>query len=286
LKKKIKPGLLLKTVESNFNLLICSITIKNYMKRYFSLITLLFCISLLSRAGNELFLKKEFIYKGDTLLYRVLFPVNYDKTKSYPLVIFLHGSGERGNDNEKQLVHGSTLFTDSLNRLNYPAIVLFPQCPANDSWITLDEKPDNTFSFIDTRKSRKPLELTKKLIDSYKKTEAVDSKRIYVLGLSLGGMGTYDLICRYPKIFAAAIPICGGVNMERLKKIRKMPIRIYHGGSDNVVSPEFSRNAYIELKADGSQRAEYLEFPGVGHNSWSSAFAQPDFLSWLFSQKK
>jgi len=256
------------------------------MKKHFPLFIFLFCINLLSQAQNELFLKKEFIYKGDTLHYRILFPLNYDKSKSYPLVLFLHGSGERGNDNEKQLVHGSSLFADSLNRLNYPAIVIFPQCPANESWITLDEKPDDTFNFVDTRKPRKPLDLAKKLIDSYIKTDAVNSKRIYVLGLSLGGMGTFDLICRYPKTFAAAIPICGGVNLERLKKVRKMPIRIYNGGSDNVVSPEYSRNAYIELKAMGSQQVEHIEFPGVGHNSWTPAFAEPDFLSWLFLQKK
>jgi len=114
----------------------------------------------------------------------------------------------------------------------------------------------------------------------------VDKNRIYVLGLSMGGMGTFDLICRQPKKFAAAIPICGGVSLERLKKVRHMPIRIYHGGSDDVVSPEHSRNAFIELKANGSQKVEYIEFPGVGHNSWKNAFAQPDFLSWLFKQHK
>lgn len=256
------------------------------MKKQITLFSLLSFICLLVHGQNELFFKKEFIYKGDTLKYRVLFPINYDKTNSYPLVLFLHGSGERGNDNEKQLVHGSSLFTDSLNRVNYPAIVLFPQCPANESWVTLDEKPDNKFNIIDTKEPRKPLDLAKKLVDSYKETEAVDTKRMYVLGLSLGGMGTFDLICRYPKTFAAAIPICGGVNLERLKKVRKMPIRIYNGGSDNIVSPEFSRNAYIELKSMGSQRVEHIEFPGVGHNSWTPAFAEPDFLKWLFSQKK
>jgi len=107
-----------------------------------------------------------------------------------------------------------------------------------------------------------------------------------VLGMSLGGMGTFDLICRYPDKFAAAIPICGAVNTERLKKVRKMPIRIYNGDSDNSVSPEYSRNAFIELKANGSQVVEHIEYPGVGHNSWTPAFAEPNFLKWLFSQKK
>ena len=248
--------------------------------------TILLIAALTVQAQNEIFRKKEFIYKGDTLRYRVLFPENYDKSKSYPLVLFLHGSGERGNDNEKQLVHGASLFTDSLNRQKYPAIVLFPQCPANQSWVTIKDKRDAKFEFIVGKEPAMPLYLAKKLVDTYRKTEAVDSKRIYILGLSLGGMGTFDLICRNPNLFAAAIPICGAVNFERLKKVKKMPIRIYNGDSDNSVSPEYSRNAFIELKADGSQRVEHIEYPGVGHDSWTPAFAEPDFLKWLFSQKK
>lgn len=256
------------------------------MKKQLILCAFLFLTSIMAMGQKELFKKKEFIYKGDTLLYRVLFPENYDKNKSYPLVLFLHGSGERGNDNEKQLVWGSSLFTDSLNRKNYPAIVLFPQCPANQGWVTIKELSEAKFDIIDTKEPAKPLLLAKKLVDSYQKTEAVDRKRIYVLGLSLGGMATFDLICRYPKTFAAAIPICGAVNVERLKKVKKMPIRIYNGDSDNAVSPEYSRNAYIELKAEGSDKVERVEYPGVGHNSWTPAFAEPDFLKWLFSQKK
>lgn len=256
------------------------------MKKQLILTVFLFTTVLMAMAQNELFQKKEFIYKGDTLRYRVLFPENYDKSKYYPLVLFLHGSGERGNDNEKQLVWGASLFTDSINRKSYPAIVLFPQCPANQGWVTIKERSGSKFDIIDSKEPAKPLLLAKKLVDFYQRTEAVNSKRIYVLGLSLGGMGTFDLICRYPKTFAAAIPICGAVNVERLKKVRNMPIRIYNGDSDNAVSPEYSRNAYIELKAEGSQKVERVEFPGVGHNSWTPAFAEPDFLKWLFSQKK
>ena len=243
-------------------------------------------LSLLAQAQNSLFQKKEFIFNCDTLRYRVLFPDNYDKSKTYPFVIFLHGSGERGNDNEKQLIHGASLFADSINRADYPAIVLFPQCPENQSWVTLNIKPDEKFDMINTINPTKPLELVKRLIDFYQRTEAVNSKRIYILGLSMGGMGTFDLICRYPKTFAAAISICGAVNVERLIKVRQMPIRIYNGDSDNVVSPEYSRNAYIKLKANGSDKVEHIEFSGIGHDSWTPAFAESDFLKWLFAQSK
>ena len=256
------------------------------MKRYHLVGLFFFLITILAPAQNIFFQKKEFIYKGDTLLYRVLLPFNYNKSVAYPMVIFLHGPGECGNDNEKQLIHGSSLFTDSLNRANYPAIIVFPQCPENASWVTLKDLPNDKFDIIDTRRPTKPLYLVKKLIDTYKSEGLIDSKRIYIGGLSLGGMGTLDLICRYPKTFAAAISICGAVNVERLKKVRKMPIRIYYGSDDNVVSPEYARNAYVELKAEGSQKVEIISFPGVGHDSWTSAFAQPDFLTWLFNQHK
>jgi predicted peptidase len=256
------------------------------MKKNYFCFTVFIMFSLAIQAQHEFFQKKEFNHKGDTLRYRVLFPDNYDKSKSYPLVLFLHGSGERGNDNKKQLVWGASLFTDSLNRKNYPAIVLFPQCPEDQGWVSIKELTDAKFDIIDTKEPAKPLGLAKKLVDFYQKTEAVNKKQIYVLGMSLGGMGTFDMICRYPKTFAAAIPICGAVNLDRLKKVRKMPIRIYNGDSDNSVSPEYSRNAFIELKANGSQVVEHIEYPGVGHNSWTPAFAEPDFLKWLFSQKK
>jgi len=256
------------------------------MRKSFLLLTALFFAGIFVHAQNELFQQKEFIYKGDNLRYRVLFPENYNKNKSYPLVLFLHGIGERGNDNTKQLVHGASLFTDSLNRLNFPAIVLFPQCPENQSWVTKEKNSDGKYELSDTEDPTKPLLLAKLLVDFYKKTESVNTRRIYILGLSLGGMGTFDMICRYPKLFAAAIPICGAVNLERLKKVKKMPIRIYNGDSDTSVSPEYSRNAFIELKAKGSQKVEHIEYTGVGHNSWTPAFAEPDFLKWLFSQHK
>lgn len=236
-------------------------------------------------AQNELFQKKEFVYKGDTLKYRVLFPENYDKSRHYPLVLFLHGAGERGNDNEKQLIHGSFLFTKPENRKNHPSIVIFPQCPENEYWVKLNEKGDR-FDFPENAEISKPLSLVKRLIDTYKKKEAVDKNRIYVAGLSMGGMGTFDLICRYPTYFAAAMPICGAVKEKRLHKVKNLPIRIFHGTDDTIVKPDFSRNAFNELKKEGSEKVELILYPGVGHNSWDSAFASEDFLSWMYGFKK
>lgn len=249
-----------------------------------SITLLLLTFSILAQKGE--FQKKEFIFKGDTLRYQVLFPDNYDANKKYPLVLFLHGAGEKGSDNVSQLTHGSTQFTNEENRKNYPAIVIFPQCPEDSYWVEIDRSVNEGLVLPKNPTITKPLYLTKKLLDSYKNDEGVDKNRIYIMGLSMGGMGTFDLIVRYPKYFAAAIPICGAVEPARLKKLKKMPIRMFHGSMDEVVSCEFSRNAFIELKARGSQRVEYIEFPGVGHDSWTPAFAYPDYLGWLFYQHK
>jgi len=254
------------------------------MIKRFYLLFVVFSVIFSIKSQNELYLKKQFIYKGDTLPYRIMYPENLDDTKKYPLVIFLHGSGERGNDNESQLKWGSELFTQPLNRKDFPAIVLFPQCPENQYWAPINSRQDG-FSYVNSKHPTEPMQLLIRLISEIKKSKFADKKRIYVMGLSMGGMGTYDLICRYPKTFAAAIPICGGVSLERLKKVRKLPIRIYHGAEDNVVSPEHSRNAYIELKANGAQNVEIAIFPGVNHNSWTPTFQTEDLLSWLFSNK-
>jgi predicted peptidase len=243
---------------------------------------LVFSTSLFSQ--NELFEKKQFVFKSDTLPYRILYPENYDKSKKYPVLLFLHGSGERGNDNEKQLKHGSSLFTNTQNRQKYQAIVVFPQCPESKNWASVSRDEDKDFSFVNSKTPTEPMQLLIRLLSELKKKEAVDHKRIYVAGLSMGGMGTFDIICRYPKTFAAAVPICGGVSLERLKKVKKMPIRMFHGDADNIVPTIHSRNAYIELKAMGAQKTQIVLFKGVGHNSWDHAFKMEDFLEWIFEK--
>lgn len=254
------------------------------MKKRFFFVLVVFLVISSVKSQNDLYLKKQFIYKGDTLPYRIMYPENFNNTEKYPLVIFLHGSGERGNDNESQLKWGSELFTKVQNRKDFPVIVIFPQCPAKGYWAPIKSRQDG-FSYVNSKHSTEPMQLVIRLINELKKSKIADKKRIYVMGISMGGMGTYDLICRNPKSFAAAIPICGGVSLKRLKKVRKMPIRIYHGADDNIVSPEHSRNAYIELKANGAQNVEITIFPGVNHNSWTQTFEVEDLLSWLFSNK-
>lgn len=251
------------------------------------MIPLAFAIS----AGAQSFSKKEFIAaKGDTLRYQVLLPEGYAQGKKYPLVIFLHGSGERAMDNNLQMKHGSAMFTNPVNLEKYPSIVLFPQCPTNGNWIktfpSRNDRGEMDWTSHANDSISSPLQAVKELIDRYIANEKADPRRVYIVGLSMGGMGTFDLVARYPNLFAAAIPICGGIYPPRLKDAAKtVAFRIYHGDADQVVSNKASREAYIALKQYGA-KVEYVEFPGVEHNSWTPAFNQPDFLQWLYKQKR
>lgn len=262
------------------------------MKKIFLPFLVLF-ISLLAKAqDNPAYRKAAFIRGTDTLPYRILYPAGYKPSKKYPLLLFLHGAGERGNDNSRQLVHGSALFTDSANRKNFPAIVLFPQCPQNQTWARMQlmrQRMDIGPDFI-TYATDVPmgisLQLVSDLLDSLAATGSVDKKCIYAGGLSIGGMGTFEILWRKPGFFAAAFPICGGGNTGKAAVYGKnFPIWIFHGADDSVVDVNGSRDMAKALRAAGAN-VKYSEYPGVGHDSWNNAFAEKELLSWLFSQKK
>ena len=252
---------------------------------------LVFLVMFLSLLGvtygqNEYEKKVYVTASGDSLNYRLLRPEVEQAGEKYPLVLFLHGAGERGSDNEKQLFHGSQMWLNPVNREKYPAFVLFPQCPESGYWAYSD-RPSSFES--DKMPCDFPTSnifvVLKELLDTYLAMPQVDKQRIYIMGLSMGAMGTFDLTIRYPELFAAAIPICGTVNASRLKAAKDVKFRIFHGDADNVVPVNGSRQAYKVLKAAGAD-VEYIEYPGVGHLSWNQAFNQSDFMGWLFSQKK
>lgn len=254
------------------------------------IVALLFGGTVLAQAPPAQFEKKEYNYaEGKVLPYRILYPENYDKSKKYPLVLFLHGAGERGNDNEKQLVHGSKLFLDAVSRKKFPAIVIFPQCPANSFWASI--KIDTSvrprvLAFDYTGEANWPLTAANELVHKIVSEEGVDERRIYVAGLSMGGMGTFEAVYRNPTLYAAALPICGGADLNSYGSwTGKTPFWIFHGDADPVVTVKLSRDATEKLKSIKAN-VKYTEYPGVNHNSWDNAFAEPDFLKWMFGQKK
>ena len=253
------------------------------------LVALLILCSILIHAQDlSLYQKKLYIMGSDTMPYRLLLPDNYDATKKYPLIFFLHGAGERGNDNEKQLVHGAKLFLKDDVRKNFPAIIVFPQCAANSFWSNVDIKMVNgkrTFSFQEAGEPTIAMKLAQELLMNIMKTYPVIKKQVYVGGLSMGGMGTFEIVRRNPKLFAAAIPICGGGNATTASALKKTKWWVFHGGKDDVVPPKLSEdmvNALKEVKAS----VKFTLYPDANHNSWDSAFAEPDLLSWLFAQKR
>jgi len=262
------------------------------MKKVGILIVLLGCFTLVFSQDFSKFQKKIYAAGTDTLPYRVLFPANYDSTRQYPLVVFLHGAGQRGKDNQKQLVNGASLFLKGANKAQFPAIVIFPQCSLNDFWArtrVMRTSTDSTpfkFEYLTDVPMNKGLNLVSLLLDSLALAKNVDNKRIYIGGLSMGGMGTFELLWRKPGFFAAAFPICGGSNPSTAPTYGKeFPIWIFHGDKDPVVDVNDSRKMVSALKV-AEANVKYTEYPGVKHDSWKKAFQEPQLLPWLFNQKK
>ena len=253
------------------------------------LFLILAVISFVVNAQDFSSYKKEILIDGlDTLKYRILYPENFDTTKKYPIIFFLHGAGERGNDNDKQLTHGAKLFLTDDFRKNHPAVVIFPQCNANSYWANLELETINTvrfFNFVKGGAPTKPMALLLKLIDKITKESFTDKNRVYVGGLSMGGMGTFELLRRKPHTFAAAISICGADNIANVKKYKNVPLWIFHGGIDDVIDPQFSYSVYKELKNLGHE-PKFTVYPKANHNSWDSTFAEPELMNWLLGNHK
>ncbi len=256
------------------------------------LYTLLFILFSLKGYSQDfsLFEKKDFIQNSDTLPYRILFPKDYDAGKQYPMVLFLHGAGERGNDNEKQLVHGAKMFLEDSIRSKYSSIVVFPQCPQNSFWANIDISMDSvtgkrTLAYRENGEPTKAMKLLLGLYRSLKEKYTPDEGRLYVGGLSMGGMGTFELARRLPDNFAAAFAICGGANTATTSQLKNTAWWVFHGMKDNVVNPKNSIDMAKALKTAGAE-VKLTLYPEANHNSWDDAFKEPEFFSWIFKHKK
>ncbi len=229
--------------------------------------------------------------EGNSLPYRILFPEDYDKTKKYPLILFLHGAGERGDDNMKQLTHGGNLFLEDSFRKAFPAIVVFPQCPEDKYWINISIREElfgnGNPDFHQSLAPPTPeLLLTQQLVDQVIRTEAVDVNRLYVMGLSMGSFGTFEILGRWPERYAAAVAICGGGNLEMAKNYSKTTaVWITHGAQDDVVPYVLSERVYQVLKEQEAE-VRFTLFPEANHNAWDPTFELPGLMQWLFSHSK
>lgn len=256
------------------------------------LITCILAITLAASAmaqDNTLYEKHWYVSGTDSMGYRLLLPENYNASETYPLVFFMHGAGERGSDNERQLIHGSKLFANPANRAKFPAIVVMPQCPQSSFWSNVQWKRDSTgkseFIFDASQPPTIAMTMANNLLHFLLKEYPVNKKQVYIGGLSMGGMGTFEIVYRNPGLFAAAFPICGGGDPASAKKLKPTHWWVFHGDSDAVVPPKYSELMVAALKAVKAD-VKFTLYPGVNHNSWDSAFAEPGLLPWLFAQKK
>lgn len=210
---------------------------------------------------------KEKVKLETELGYLLYTPENYSTSKKdYPLIVFLHGAGERGTDLEKVKVHGPFDYMKKGNKID--AVILAPQCPNNTYW-----QPHQVAA----------------LIKSIIKSHRIDASRVYLTGLSMGGYGTWAVGGEYPELFAAMAPVCGAIYRpiyRNAQHLKNMPIWIFHGALDDVVLPENSNKMVMALHSAGNQNVKYTIYPYANHNSWTETYNNPEFYEWLLSQKQ
>ena len=230
-------------------------------------------------------------YKGEkgTIPYRIHIPEG--GAKGAPVVLFMHGAGERGTDNCLPLRAALDVFASS-NPEVASAVVIAPQCPRYEKddpneegfWVL---SPWGVGNFDATKVEESwELETVVELLKYEIKRLGADADRVYVMGLSMGGFATWDLISRHGELFAAAMPICGGADPANAEKIKDIPIRTFHGGADDTVPPSATRGMAEALRAAGARDFDYIEFPGVGHFSWDAACSYPGIGAWMFAQNR
>lgn len=206
---------------------------------------------------------------GEKVAFDMFIPYTYTGQEAYPLILFLHGAGEREGGKNKPVDVGIGPAIRKYGEKEFPFFVLFPRCRANRNWMADGDDAQRALA----------------ILDFVQKKYNIDPKRIYLTGLSLGGFGTWSLAAKYPDRWAAIVPICGGGNPEWAEKIKHIPVWCFHGDQDKAVRVELSRKMIQALKAVGAS-PRYTEYPGVGHNCWDLAYNTKELYAWLLSQKR
>lgn len=228
---------------------------------------------------------KQYVSKDNCVFrYRWHEPSVKTPGRKYPLVVLLHGAGERGTNNVSQLVWGAQPIFNYMKKRGEEFFFVAGQVPNGRLWADID------WTTMDHRMRKKPSVTMAQLIellDKLRNTEkAIDLDRIYVTGVSMGGYGTWDLISRKTEWFAAAMPVCGGGDVKQAVKLRDLPIFIHHGDVDGAVPVWRGRSMIAALREAGSCVARYTEYPGCGHASWHPAYGDEANLEWMFSKKR
>lgn len=200
--------------------------------------------------------------------YLLYLPEDYlTSQKDFPLILFLHGAGERGNDVSKVEIHGPPKLIAKEGK-SFPFVIVSPQCPKEDWWT-----------------SGKQLDILNAFLDDILENYRIDKDRIYLTGLSMGGYGTWSLAAAHPDRFAAIAPICGGGNTWDARRVANLPVWVFHGAKDQVVPIEKSEIMVAALeKAGGS--VEFTVYPEAGHDSWTETYNNPDLYEWFLKHSR
>ena len=238
--------------------------------------------------GTSVFKAMEYTDGDYTMKYRVYTPEDYGTSdKDYPVLMFFHGAGERGNDNVKQIstyTGFEYMFTSDADSPVLDAIVIAPQCPSNEQWVNVSAWTECEYSTDDIAESE-ALEAALKLLKYYAENERVNENAIYSMGLSMGGYATWDIAVRHNELLAAIAPICGGCDTSKSALLADMPVYTFHGSADGTVPPTGTRNMVEALREAGNENVKYVEYEGQRHNIWNTAM-ESDVITWLFSNVK
>jgi predicted peptidase len=239
------------------------------MKNLSLLLLLVICVLVNGCAKEKVTIKtgqhamvfeKEIVKKAE-LEYWLYLPADYLKAdKEWPMMMFLHGAGERGDNIDDVLVHGPAKLASEGK--DFPFIIISPQCPRGVGWA---DKTDELIALCDH------------ITDTY----AVDKNRLYITGLSMGGYGTWALIGKYPEKFAAAAPICGGGDDDSSHKLKNFPIWVFHGAKDDVVPISQSEEMVEVIKEAGNKNIKFTVYPDAGHDSWTETYDNPELYEWF-----
>ena len=253
------------------------------------------------------FLKRSHRHGEATLPYQLFVPEGYTTAKSYPIVLVLHGAGERGDDTTRHMVNNVTEWCGTIQQ-SVPAFIVFPQCPHGNQWV--DVPWSSGLYNSDTVAISNELATSLSLVDSLMDEFSIDENRQYITGLSMGGFGVWDALIRFPDRFAAAMPVCGGSDPTKAKSISHVPVWAFHGAHDGAINPQGTRqmiqgirDAGVDVlltecpdddcskRLSGEQLAGeaekyqclYTEYPTTGHNAWEQAYQNTVALAWILS---
>lgn len=231
---------------------------------------------------KELFFYGKFTSGSFKLSYRMYVPYDYDPSNEYPVLMLLHGAGERGSDGTYHLTQGFPYLFSSTSNSVFGAIVMAPQCPEGYRWVETDWSGGN-YS-VNAIPESEPMKGAMSVLGNIFRNYSVDRNRVFASGMSMGGFGTWDVLARHSDIFAAGVPICGGGDPSKVDILKNIPIKTFHGTSDNIVPSRGTKEMYDTICAAGGTKISYTPMGGRDHFIWDDVYKQTWVYDWLLSQ--